>query len=268
MTFTEYIDGIPVHPYAATYPMMSEGDLQALADDIKANGQREPIVLAHVDGIHSKQVVLIDGRNRHAACQLAGVKPEFRTDYLVSGPQIPALIDSLNLHRRHLTPEQKRERIKAALSRNPELPDYQIAKRTNTSPHTVKRVREDNPDLQGANERVNARGQKRPAAYSRVPVEVDRELEAAARAMSSAPDSGPYVAGDSAASRNVQRFDAMKLARRMTKDGSDLVAILSSVGGVKGIREQLEEVASLVELAQEANRGSGIDAGLDRLLGD
>ena len=107
-----------------------------------------------------------------------------------------------------------------------------------------------------------------PSTYSRVPVEVDRELEAAARAMSSAPDSGPYVAGDSAASRNVQRFDAMKLARRMTKDGSDLVAILSSVGGVKGIREQLEEVASLVELAQEANRGSGIDAGLDRRVGD
>ena len=281
MTYTEYIDGIPVHPYAAAYPMMSEGELQDLADDIKANGQHEPITLTTFDPELFDGWFIIDGRNRYAACKIAGVEPWIEREFIitpVSGGRrimvepteesVRAWIKSKNLHRRHLTPEQKREQIKAALSRNPELPDYQIAKRTNTSPHTVKRVRQDNPDLQGANERVNARGQKRPATYSRVPAEVDRELEAAARAKSSAPDSSPYVTGDSAASRNGQRLDALKITRRMTKDARDLVALLSDVGGVEGVREQLGEVAQLIGLALSANEGEGIDAGLARLLGD
>lgn len=190
MTYTEYIDGIPVHPYAAAYPMMSEGELQDLADDIKANGQHEPIIVANLHPNLMDDPHILDGRNRYAACKLAGVEPTFQTVSLLNpeggsgqdevveltDDNIRRWIDSKNLHRRHLTPEQKRERIKAALSRNPELPDYQIAKRTNTSPHTVKRVRQDNPDLQGANERVNARGQKRPATYNRVPAEVDLEV--------------------------------------------------------------------------------------------
>ena len=168
-SYTEWIEDIPVHPYAATYPMMSGEELQELADDIKANGQHEPIVLAHLNGIQDVEVVVIDGRNRFRACQIAGVEPEFRTDFLISGDAIVPWIDSKNLHRRHLSRDQRRAAIERALRANPELPDYQIAKRTRTSPHTVKRVREETPDLQNANERVNARGQRRPATYDRAP---------------------------------------------------------------------------------------------------
>ena len=104
--FTEYIDGIPVHPVASLFPMIGDEELQALADDIKANGQREPIVLAHLNGIQDDEVVLIDGRNRFRACEIAGVEPEFRTDFLLHGEAIGPWIMSHNRHRRHMSKTQ------------------------------------------------------------------------------------------------------------------------------------------------------------------
>lgn len=81
-----------VHPFADWYPMLPETELQELADDIKANGLRQPITL-NADG------VLIDGRNRLAACALAGVQPVFA----VTAEEPFALIRSANNRRRKLT---------------------------------------------------------------------------------------------------------------------------------------------------------------------
>lgn len=109
---TEYINDIPVHPVASLFPMIGDEELQALADDIKANGQREPIIVAYLDEAMLDEPVVIDGRNRFAACELAGVEPEFK--YVMSlndrelSPQVIAdWIISHNLHRRHLTASQK-----------------------------------------------------------------------------------------------------------------------------------------------------------------
>ena len=57
------------HPLADIFPMMEEKDLKALADDIKANGQRESGLLY--------EGKILDGRNRYAACLLADVEMEF-----------------------------------------------------------------------------------------------------------------------------------------------------------------------------------------------
>lgn len=108
----EFIEGIPVHPVASLFPMIGGEELQALADDIKANGQREPIIVAYLDEAMLDEPVVIDGRNRFAACELVGVKPEFK--YVMSlndrelSPQVIAdWIISHNLHRRHLTTSQR-----------------------------------------------------------------------------------------------------------------------------------------------------------------
>lgn len=53
------------HPAAAWFPMLSVHELEQLAADIKANGQREPI---RVWGNR-----IIDGLNRLEACKRAGV---------------------------------------------------------------------------------------------------------------------------------------------------------------------------------------------------
>ena len=108
--FTETIHGYPVHPVASMFPMSDDETLKALADDIKKNGQMEPIVLgeywddpyevlrshgievedgADIGGVDfgdevntaltTPHLVLLDGRNRLTACGLAGVEPEFTT---------------------------------------------------------------------------------------------------------------------------------------------------------------------------------------------
>jgi ParB-like chromosome segregation protein Spo0J len=81
---------------------MGEEELKELADDITVNGLQNPIVLNH-DG-----TVLIDGRNRWLACEIAGVSPDVRqlnTDY---GPkELVDFIVSANVRRRHLTAGQR-----------------------------------------------------------------------------------------------------------------------------------------------------------------
>jgi ParB-like chromosome segregation protein Spo0J len=88
---------IEVHPSAAVFPMMTDDELADLAADIKENGLLHPIV-RDADG------VLIDGRNRLRACEIAGVEPSFTT---LNGHDATALIVSANLNRRNLTKGQQ-----------------------------------------------------------------------------------------------------------------------------------------------------------------
>ena len=77
MTTELNIFKLPVFPPADYFPMMLEEDLAELAADIKANGLRHPVVVADfpVDGDPKKtKTMLVDGRNRRAACKIAGIK--------------------------------------------------------------------------------------------------------------------------------------------------------------------------------------------------
>lgn len=87
-----------VHPVAALFPMMSDEELDDLAADIKDNGLVHPIVL---DG----DGVLIDGRNRQAACDRVGVEPRY--EMLPEGADPVTFILSSNINRRHLTKGQR-----------------------------------------------------------------------------------------------------------------------------------------------------------------
>ncbi|MGJ4076262.1 ParB N-terminal domain-containing protein [Corynebacterium macclintockiae] len=60
------INGVSEH--ANFYPMLGEEALAELAADIQANGQRDPITV-------NKDGVLLDGRNRLAACKKLGIEP-------------------------------------------------------------------------------------------------------------------------------------------------------------------------------------------------
>ena len=87
---------IEIHPAAEIFPMLSTSKIGDLADDIASNGLRAPIVLF--------EGKLLDGRNRLAACAIAGVDPEF-IDY--DGVDPVGFVTSLNLHRRHLSSSQR-----------------------------------------------------------------------------------------------------------------------------------------------------------------
>jgi ParB-like chromosome segregation protein Spo0J len=84
------------HELAGLFPMMTGDDAKALGDDIKANGQHEPIIMF--------EEKILDGRNRYLECIRVGVKPTFRP-YLGDDPT--AFVVSLNLKRRHLDETQR-----------------------------------------------------------------------------------------------------------------------------------------------------------------
>jgi len=156
-------DGLPVHPAADLLPLMSETDpagFKALAEDIKEHGITVPIVLwTEAPG---SRCSLLDGRNRLDAMELAGIKitankrgvPNdvlctfrygFRDKYSIGGEFTDtdpyAYVISANIHRRHLTAEQKRELITKLLKATPEKSNRQIAETVKASHNTVGAVR-------------------------------------------------------------------------------------------------------------------------------
>lgn len=87
------------HPLSAAFPAMSADDFSALVEDIKTNGQREPIMV--LDGM------VLDGWHRYSACEQLGIKAQTFTFPADKDPV--AFVLSHNLHRRHLTASQRAE---------------------------------------------------------------------------------------------------------------------------------------------------------------
>ena len=86
-----------IHPYADKFPMLPESELEELAESIKQNGQRQPIVLTE-DGL------ILDGRNRAKACEMVNVEPEVT---VYDGDDLAAYVIDCNVSRRHLTTGQR-----------------------------------------------------------------------------------------------------------------------------------------------------------------
>lgn len=89
-----------IHPLADVFPLLDDDELQALADDIAANGQEFPILL---DALGR----LVDGRNRLRAAEMAGHEPWFEQDVcLTTDAAVARVVGSRNNRRRHQKPGQ------------------------------------------------------------------------------------------------------------------------------------------------------------------
>jgi hypothetical protein len=154
-------NSLKFHPLADIFPLMEGEEFDALVADIKANGLQEDIVL--YGGM------ILDGRNRYRACLAAGEPPHFaKGDYAINDPV--AYVISANIHRRHLTAEQKRDLIAKLLKAAPEKSDRQIAKTVKASPTFVGKVRaekEATGDVSTVDTRTDTRGRKQPAKKKR-----------------------------------------------------------------------------------------------------
>jgi len=106
MTQDINVHDLDTHPAAEVFPMLPPDELHQLADDIKENGQQEPIILAYVadDETGEALLMLIDGRNRLAACTLAGADPRYEIRE-IDDPR--SIIISLNINRRHMNKGQQ-----------------------------------------------------------------------------------------------------------------------------------------------------------------
>jgi hypothetical protein len=163
-------DVLPTHPAAELFPLMSEPELRELGEDIRANKLQFPI--ATWFDPEAKIELLVDGRNRLDAMELVGL----RMDEVISSRSRLTCIDpwavvvAVNIKRRHLTSEQKRDLIAALLKAKSEQSDRQIAKLTKTSPTTVGKIRkksEATGDVSKVDTRTDTRGRKQPSTKTK-----------------------------------------------------------------------------------------------------
>lgn len=81
-----------VHPLADIFPMLPDAELDDLAESIHTNGLRNPVVVT-TDGL------ILDGRNRYAACQKVGIVPE-TVEY--GGDDLAEYVLDCNITRRNM----------------------------------------------------------------------------------------------------------------------------------------------------------------------
>jgi hypothetical protein len=122
------------HPLSALFPPISDEDFGKLAADIKLNGLHQPIM--------RYQGKVLDGNNRYRACELVKIAPKF-VDFNGDDAQARNYVISANIHRRHLSPDERRGIIAELLKLNPNQSNRQIGQQTKTSHTTVGAVREE-----------------------------------------------------------------------------------------------------------------------------
>ena len=145
-TKASWRDVLPIHPAAERFPPITGDELVTLGEDIKTVGLRVPIVLCKGDGYES--LALLDGRSRLDAMERVGIEivKDGKLDYYAFPYKVYegdpyAFVVSVNLHRRHLTAEQKRELIAVLLKAQPSKSNREIARQAKASPTTVGEVR-------------------------------------------------------------------------------------------------------------------------------
>jgi hypothetical protein len=190
-------DTLPIHPAAELFRLMEEPELREVGEDIKARGLKSPVAVWKGQ--------LIDGRNRLDAMELVGIKFEIGghgPNYLYLKSDDPALtiltgdrafIDdvsgfdpydyvlSANIHRRHLTAEDKRDLIAKVLKAKPEASNATVAKQVKADDKTVAKVRrklESTSEIPKLKKTVGADGKSRPKTQKSAPKSQRRSVSA------------------------------------------------------------------------------------------
>jgi ParB-like chromosome segregation protein Spo0J len=133
-------EGLPVTWFADSYPMGNPYELEAMAESIAKQGILVPIEIWRDE---AGKWWKIDGRNRVKAAQAARYRFK-STDFKVfvgSESEAVARAEALNSHRRHLTKEQKEERVRMLIAKYPHLPSRKLALMCGVSHTTVANIR-------------------------------------------------------------------------------------------------------------------------------
>jgi hypothetical protein len=169
---------LPVHPAAELFPLMAGAELRELGENIKGHG-------GLIQAVHLYKGKLLDGRNRLDAAELVG----FTFDNAgLNGfaHHLPDSVDpyeyviAANLHRRHLTADQRRELIAKVLKAKPEASNATIAKQTKADDKTVARVRrklESTSEIPKLEKTVGADGKRRGRPLKRKAATVETTEE-------------------------------------------------------------------------------------------
>jgi hypothetical protein len=268
-------NSLQFHPLADIFPLMEGAEFDERVADIKANGLREKIDLY--------QGKIADGRNRYRALKQLGIDPsaddkqyfrkaiythsaggEIKSHEQSNDEHVRAYIISKNIHRRHLTAEQKRDIIAKLIKAGPEKSDRRIAKTIKASPTTVGTMRatmETKGDVSKLDTRIDTQGRKQPAKRARKPAKKTKskpkatldklfdELFFEAAPIKAAPsepereavrarqDIGPASTGE--VERLRARVDELQAEKRQLE--IKIVGLKSEIEELKAERDELRE---------------------------
>ena len=247
-------DVLPVHPAADLFPPIPEAELKELAGDIEAHGLQTRVVVWNPseDPDDEDKYLLLDGRSRLDALALLGLLHvdqhgaihlnkswngktwlAYETPFELlarhrDGDDPYALALSLNLHRRHLTTEQKRELIAKLLKAKPEQSDRQIANQIKASPTTVGKIRkesEDAGDVSKLDTRTDTKGRKQPSVKPQKPAKATAPRDIALDGFSALPMELDRLTRNESAGRFAKTSVSDEVIRRLAKLFSDLINI-------------------------------------------
>lgn len=141
-------------------PPLSDDEYADLRRDIARNGITVPVV-------YDQRGRLIDGHHRLQIAAELGIEnvPQVVRE-VVNAQHARSIAYALNLHRRHLSREAKRELLATSIKSDPELSNREHARRVGTSDHTAAVVRDDleaTAQVAQLAERTGADGKARPA---------------------------------------------------------------------------------------------------------
>ncbi len=177
-------DHLLIHPAAELFPRMSPAELRALGEDIKQNGLTSPIVLW---SDRKSPGVLLDGRNRLDAIEMATGPVTVGAPSIMAGKEFLALdkvivldksvdpygfVISANIHRRHLSIEDKDRLIVKVLQADPTKSNRQVAEMVKAShPHVakVRKQAEKAGDVETVTTSIDTKGRKQPSRRNRIP---------------------------------------------------------------------------------------------------
>jgi N6-adenosine-specific RNA methylase IME4 len=177
----ERVPNLKSHPLADIFPPLEGEEFDALVEDVRQHGLREPVVLY--------QRKILDGRNRYRACATAGTACRFES---YEGDDPAAYVISLNLKRRHLSESQRAmaaaKLAKWSLGDNQHTPGSEnlptqghAAELLNVSDRSVRSARTVQglgaPELQRAVERGDVKVSVAADVATR-PIETQREIVA------------------------------------------------------------------------------------------
>jgi hypothetical protein len=168
-------DVLTIHPAAELFPRMTPDELRALGDDIKKNGLHVPVALwrGHAEDGDTKMYV-IDGVNRLDAMETVGIAFDDMKGFQTMKPETDpyAFAISMNIERRHLNAEQKRDLIAKVIKAKPDTSNNAIAKQVKADDKTVASVRremEARSEIPNVSTRTDSSGRGQPARKTRKP---------------------------------------------------------------------------------------------------
>jgi hypothetical protein len=180
---TSWRDVLPIHPAAEFFPLMSPDERRELGEDIKKHGGLPAMPLVLWEAEKDAPQFLLDGRNRLDAMEAVGLPVLDKEGKWLAwnlscqstrarGGDPVAYVISANIHRRHLTAEDKRELIGKLLKADPSKSDRQIGGLIKADHKTVGAVRahgEATGEISPVERRVGADGKSRkwPSGKSR-----------------------------------------------------------------------------------------------------